>query len=80
MSPPVPVNETVAGASAQVELTESWPLMTPPDSGVKVTPTEHVAPPARLDGQVLPVRPKEEETARLKPVAAALLLFVIVTV
>lgn len=46
---------------------------------MKVTPTVHVAPPARLDVQVLPVRPKEEETARLKPVAAALLVLLMVT-
>ena len=78
--PPMPVSETEAEPSAQVELIVSCPVKVPEEIGVKTMPTVQVAPPGRLVEQVLALRLNGAEMERLRPVAVAALVLVMMTV
>ena len=62
------------------EAMASEPATVPLAEGVKTTPTEQLAPAARLAPQVFCVRLKGAVTASVSPAAATLLVLVIVAV
>ncbi len=55
-APPMPTREALAGSGKVVELADNVPLTTPFMDGMKITPTEQLAPDARLVPHVLAVR------------------------
>lgn len=79
-APPIPTSEAIAASGKLTELAESVPLTTPLVVGVKSTPTEQLAPAARLVPQVLPVRPNGAAAATANCNADRSPVFVIVAV
>jgi hypothetical protein len=79
-APPTPAREAIAGSGKDAEATDSVPLTTPFAVGVKITPTEQVAPEARVVPQVFCVRLNGVEAATVSCDAVTLLVFAIVAI
>jgi len=79
-APPIPVREAVAAMTNAVELTVSAPVTTPLAVGVKTTPVEQLAPEASDALQVFWTRLKGGPSESARPLAAALFVFVTITV
>jgi hypothetical protein len=82
---PVPLSRTVAGVVTEAELNVNTPVVAPVTAGAKITPTEQLAPAAKLPPQVLCVRLNGGGTVcpvtpSVSPVAAYVLVFVRFTV
>jgi hypothetical protein len=79
-APPVPLRDRVAAVTNAEELTVSAPVTTPFEVGVNFTPAEHEAPAASVELQLFCTKLNKEETESTRPLAATLLVFVMVAV
>jgi hypothetical protein len=79
-APPIPVREVVAAVTNAEELTVSAPVTTTFAVGVNTTPVEQLPPAARVALHVFRTRLKGDGTESARPLAAMLLVFVMVAV